>query len=308
MVVILLAATGWTHGRMPGTGHGYQPRPPEGSLTAGLPAPVPGQRARPGRRADTGACPATARGFSCLMRQRIRAAQRYLARQPGRIGLVLHDRVTGATWRNVNADAAFPAASTMKLAMATDLLLRIGADRIALRSGDWALIHEMLHESSDSAADRLWFAFQSRRFLRRIARFGMRGCSFSARQAYWGFMYCSPADLDDLMNYVLGDLTGSDRNYLIGQLRHVARIQQWGVWGAGAGRRPGNKDGWEDDNGTWITDTVGFAGPQARYTLAIMDEEVAPAGFHRGANTLTQLSALLFQGGHAPRPTAEATP
>jgi hypothetical protein len=121
-------------------------------------------------------------------------------------------------------------------------------------------------------------------------------------------MYCSPLDLDNLMNYVLGKLPGRDRDYLIGQLRHVGRIQQWGVWGAGHARRPGNKNGWEHDDGTWVTDTVGFAGPDARYTLSIMDEQRAPGDFHGGANTLTQVSGLLFRGGHVPQPTAKATP
>jgi hypothetical protein len=241
------------------------------------------------------------------MQRRIRAAQHYLARQRGRIGLVLHDRVTGATWQNANATTRFPAASTIKLAMVTDLLVRSRADRIKLSPGDWTLIYEVLHSSSDTAADRLWFTFENGRFLRRITHFGMRNCSFSG-QPYWGYMYCSPEDLDRLMNYVLGRLAGGDRGYLVGQLRHVARIQQWGVWGAGPGGRPGNKDGWEDDDGSWFTNTVGFAGPSGRYTLAIMDEQPAPSRFRWGANTLTQISALLFQGGHAPRPTAEATP
>jgi hypothetical protein len=53
---------------------------------------------------------------------------------------------------------------------------------------------------------------------------------------------------------------------------------------------------------------MGFAGPGGRYTLAIMDEQPAPSTFRWGMNRLTQKSARLFQGGHAPRPTAEATP
>ena len=306
--VFVLAATGCARGRISGAGPEFQGGPPAGPLAAGPSVPALGQQSGSGRRALTGACPAAARQFSCLMRRRIRAAQRYLARQPGSIGLVLHDRVTGATWQNANARTSFPAASTMKLAMITDLLVRARADRIGLSSGDWTLIYEVLHSSSDIDADRLWFTFENRRFLHRIARFGMTTCSFSARPPYWGYMYCSPEDLDHLMNYALGRLAGSDRSYLVGQLRHVARIQQWGVWGAGAGHRPGNKDGWEDDGGVWVTNTVGFAGPGGRYTLAIMDKQPARSRFRLGANTLTQISALLFQGGHVPQPTAEATP
>jgi hypothetical protein len=241
------------------------------------------------------------------MRRRIRAAQRYLARQPGRIGLVLHDRVAGATWRNAYARTAFPAASTMKLALVTDLLVRARAGRITLSRGDRTLIRDVLHSSSDTAADRLWLAFEDGRFLRRIARFGMTACSFSAGSPYWGYMYCTPEDLDHLMNYVLGRLAGGDRRYLAGQLRHVARNQRWGVWGAGPGWRPGNKDGWEYDNGIWVTNTVGFAGPMGRYTLAIMDKP-APSRFRLGTNTLTRISALLFPGHHVPQPTPVATP
>ena len=307
VAMFLVTASGCTRGRIPGTGLELQGGPPSGPLAAGLPAPVSGQRAGTGRRAATGACPVIPHGFSCLMRRRIRAARRFLARQPGRIGLVLHDRVTGATWRSANARIPFPAASTTKLAMAADLLLRADAQRITLRGGDRALMREALHDSSDAAATRLWFRYENGSFLHRITRFGMRGCSFSG-QLSWGFMYCSPEDLDNLMNYVLGDLTGDDRRYLVGQLRHVARNQRWGVWGAGRPSRPGNKDGWEDDDGTWVTDTVGFAGPGERYTLAIMAELPAPTRFHQGRNTLTHISALLFRGGHAPRLKADATP
>ncbi|HCU95399.1 MAG TPA: tat pathway signal sequence [Actinobacteria bacterium] len=300
VLVLAAAPSARASGRMTG--------PDQGAVAPQSPLPAPGQRAGPPHRALTGACPAIASGFSCLMRWRIRAAQRYLAGQPGRIGLVLHDRVTGATWRNANARADFPAASTIKLAMVTDLLRRARAGRIALTPSDWTLIYQALHESSDAAADQLWSAFENGRFLRRIARFGMTSGSFSASPPYWGYMYCSPEDLDNLMNYVLTGLPYGDRSYLIRQLRHVARIQQWGVWGAGQARRPGNKNGWEDDNGIWVTNTVGFAGPGARYTLAIMDEVSAHTGFRVGTNTLTQISALLFRGGHVPWPAAEATP
>ena len=57
-----------------------------------------------------------------------------------------------------------------------------------------------------------------------------------------------------------------------------------------------------------VIGTAGAAGPSARYTLAIMDKLPAPTRFRRATNTLAPISALLFQDGRAPRPTAEATP
>jgi len=243
------------------------------------------------------------------MASRIAEVQQYLAGRPGQIGIVLHDRQTGATWRNGAAYTDLPAASTIKLAIVTDLLLRNGSGAIQLTGGDWSLIHNALHESSDTAADALWQSFEDGSFLQRIRAFGMRNAYFTTPSApYWGFMYCSASDLDHLMNYVLDSIPTGARLYITRQIQHVAPIQQWGVWGAGPQNQPGNKDGWEDDGGTWITNTVGFAGPDARYTLAIMYDTAGSRGFHYGSTTLSQVASLLFQGHLGPAPTAEATP
>jgi len=243
------------------------------------------------------------------MTGRIHQVQRYLAGRPGQIGIVLHDRQTGATWRNSGAHTDLPAASTIKLAMVTDLLLRNGSGAIQLTARDWDLIHHALHESSDGAADRLWAAYEDGSFLGRIRRFGMHSAYFTTPGSpYWGFMYCSAADLSHLINYVLVHIPAGARAYVTRQIQHVAPIQQWGVWGAGRQNHPGNKNGWEDDSGTWITNTVGFAGPHARYTLAIMYNTKGARGFHYGATTLSQVAALLFRGHLGPAPTARATP
>jgi hypothetical protein len=242
------------------------------------------------------------------MRERIAAAGRYLAAAPGEIGLVLRDRVMDATWRNSNARRAFPAASTVKLAMAADLLVREESGVIRLTSADRSLIDAALRESSDTAADRLWSSFEDASFLTRIRAFGMTGASFTASPAKWGFVTCSATDLSNLMDYALDRLPASDRDEIIDDLQHVSPAQQWGVWGAGPGNQPGNKNGWVRTNGIWIVSTVGFAGPHARYTLAIMNHLGGEAGFQTGANTLTQIAAILFQGHQIPPPDVSATP
>ena len=242
------------------------------------------------------------------MQQRITEVEGYLATQPGHIGIVLHDRMSGATWRNAEASTVFPAASTIKLAMVLDVMLRNRAGTIQLGDDDWALIDAILSESSDTAADQLWGQFEGSSFLGSIRAFGMTSAYFSSSSAYWGFMYCSAEDLDNLMNYILNDAPPTVRDYITSRMQRVAPIQQWGVWGAGPANDPGNKDGWEDDSGVWIVNTVGFAGPQAQYSLAIMDDEQGAADFHQGTNTLDQISSLLFSGRYGPEPTVEATP
>lgn len=272
-----------------------------GPDVTGSPAP----RSSPASRSG---CAVIVRGFSCQMQERIAMARRYVAAAPGEIGLVLHDRVTGATWRNTNARRAFPAASTVKLAMVVDLLLREKSGEAQLTPADQSLIDAALRESSDEAADRLWYAYEDAGFLSRIRAFGMTGAAFTASPAYWGAMTCTASDLSNLMGYVLNQLPASSRDEVVTDLRHVSAVQHWGVWGAGPRNHPGNKNGWVSANGIWAVSTVGFAGQDARYTLAIMDHLGGEAGFPAGANALTQLAALLFQGHQIPSPEVSATP
>ena len=78
---------------------------------------------------------------------------------------------------------------------------------------------------------------------------------------------------------------------------------------------PGNKDGWSLEDHGWVINTVGFAGPDQQYTMAIMYNlggfrGVGDAGFKYGSNKLTQIASMLFQGRHttAPTPQASAVP
>jgi hypothetical protein len=257
-------------------------------------------------------CANIAPGFTCSMRNRIERALQYLRSQPGSLGIVVDDRVTGAVWQNGNATVAYPAASTMKLAMMTDLLLRNHNGNIHLTPADMNEMFASLYTSNDNDASDLWSRYEDSSFLNRIQGFGMSTATFTSSVPNWGFMYCSAQDLDNLMNYVLGSTPPTVRDYLVKQLQNVSPIdQQWGVWGAGPQNAPGNKDGWEYDP-PWITNTVGFAGPNQRYTVAIMYNledygNSGDAGFNFGTNVLTQISALLFQGHFTASPTPQAS-
>jgi hypothetical protein len=256
----------------------------------------------------SGGCVVAPDQFTCTMQHRITEVKHYLAHQPGEIGVELHDRDTGASWGNKDADTDFPAASTIKLAIITDLMRRQNTGSLALSSADWGLINEILYNSDDAAGDQLWFAYENGSFLQRVRRFGMRSAYFSGSPPYWGFMYCSAHDLDSLMDYDLDRLPAHERNYIVYRMRRVGHIEQWGVWGAGSDNHPGNKDGWENEGSDWITNTVGFAGPDERYTLSIMDNLGGAGDFHVGSTTLSEVASILFRGHLGPAPTAEATP
>jgi hypothetical protein len=265
-------------------------------------------------------CPVKmAAGFPCTMRENAKLARSYMQSLPGNLGLVLHDRDTGATWTWGSYATLFPAASTIKLAMMTDILQRQAAGQFALSPADQQAMFGALFTSNDNDADDLWFHYEDASFMNRIRAFGMNSTQFT-NQTYWGDVNTTAQDLDNLMNYVLGQAAPGIRSYLVYRMRHVSPIdQQWGVWGAGPQNQPGNKDGWEQDPngyGVWYTNTVGFAGPNQRYTLAIMYDlgstgEQGNAGFASGTNALTQISSLLFQGKQttlAPTPQASAVP
>lgn len=257
-------------------------------------------------------CPAAPHGFSCAMRARIAAVEHYLRNRPGFIGIVLHDRVTGATWRNKYAGTPVYMASTSKLGMAVTLLMQNQAGVIHLTSADWGTLYQMLHVSSDNAADNLWFKFGSSFYTGYFPKIGLTSVQYMPQAGvtgpYWGEMMCPADDLSKVVNYVLTDLPLSLRSYLVNTLRHVAGDQHFGVWGAGPANHPGNKDGWSVEKPGWIINSAGFAGPGARYTLAMMNSLNGQGGYHDGTTTVTEVAALLFRGHPIPAPTLQATP
>ncbi len=190
----------------------------------------------------TPACATTvARGFPCTMRERIVAVKHYANRLPGTIGIVLHDRATGATWHNANAGTLQPAASTIKLAMMTDILQRQRAGQFQLTPADRAAMFQALYTSNDDDADHLWYKYENASFMDRVRAFGMNNTRFTTAP-YWGDVDTTARDLDNLMNYVLDKAPPRIRHYLVYRLQHVSGIdQQWGVWGAGPAQPPGQQ-------------------------------------------------------------------
>ncbi|SDC49236.1 Beta-lactamase class A [Actinokineospora iranica] len=249
------------------------------------------------------ACAHPGSGFDCDLRGRFAEVQRYLAGRPGTVGVVVRDRATGAVWRNEHAGELTWTASTIKLGMVVDLLHRQRAGKIVLTPVDRALMTAMLHSSDDDAATTLWLRYSGVDHLTFNAAFPQYGLTSLRPQPgygrifpYWGFQKCTPDDLDRLINHVLDRVPAEDRAFILDQMRAVAPNQQWGVWGAGPGGRPGNKDGWSEEDGGWVMNSVGFVGPGERYTLAIMNNLRGQGGYDEGKATTTEVARILFAG------------
>jgi hypothetical protein len=252
--------------------------------------------------------PAGCRGeaeWSCTQQQRFAAASAHISRNvsgKGYLSVVFTDRQTGHTWRFGPTRHEGWTASTIKLAIATDLLRRQRAGQITLSAADRHDMATMLNFSDERASDRLWAKFGGDDMLARFRnQYGMTGLHFVpgfTAKTYWGFVKCTTDDLAALMNYVFAQVHPADRAYLVGALRGVAPNQQWGVWAAGPAQRPGNKDGWSyetDPYGKhWVANTIGFAGPDERYLIAVMYQVDSSGTLAGGVHTVSDVVALLF--------------
>jgi len=242
-----------------------------------------------------------ATGAGCDLRSRISAADAYLATRPGTVGYVLRDRTTGTRYRNSNAGTAIWTASTIKLAMVADLLARERAGKLHLSADDRKLMQLMLRNSDNDAADTLWTRYggpDHTVFNADFPVFGMTGVApqpgFGSMYPYWGFQKGTADDFDNLMNYILSQMNSADSSAIVAEMQRVGPEQQWGVWGAGSAMAPGNKNGWSTEEGGWVVNSVGFAGPGQRYTLAIMNALGGHGGYDDGVKTTTELSRILL--------------
>jgi beta-lactamase class A len=261
-------------------------------VTAAAPMPTAAADCSPG--------PTTS---DCDLQNRVAAADAYLATRPGSVGYVLRDRKTGATYRNSHAGELVWTASTIKLAMVVDLLTRQRAGIVTLSDSDRKLMAAMMHSSDDDATDTLWARYggpDHQAYNAAFPRYGMTDLQpqrgFSSIYPYWGFQKSTANDLDRLINYTLTNLQPAETAAIVYELQNVAPNQQWGVWGAGPAMAPGNKDGWSLEQGGWVVNSVGFAGPGQRYTLAVMNSLGGAGGYDDGVATTTRLSQVLLAG------------
>lgn len=238
--------------------------------------------------------------WTCEQLDRFDAVIRFIQDQPGQMGLVFRDRKTGGQWSTGDPYRLSWAASCTKLALAVDLLERGKSGGVTLSEKDKEQIGQMLNSSSDVAADALWKKYGDDATLTRWKeRFGMSHATFVEGFAHeWGFVKASARDFAALMRYVLETADGGIRSQVVDEMRGVAKNQRWGVWAAGEQQEPGNKNGWsnEVDEGSrsWVTNTVGFAGPDQRYILAIMYQLQPEGTLQQGVHAVSDATAILF--------------
>lgn len=223
------------------------------------------------------------------------AADSYAGTRLGSTGIVVRDRRTGEVWRNAAAGTRFRAASTVKLAIAVDLLVRARAGAVRPTAADRAALRAMIVSSDNAAAGRLWARFGAG------PRLGTYGLTDAVVGTDWGAVRCTPDDLERLVTYALERTDPADRATLVGLLRAVVPDQRWGVFGVASTAAPGGKNGWTPSPAGWAVDTAGFLGPEERWTVVVMTDLTgartdAPDDFGYGVQTVTGVVTTLFLG------------
>lgn len=242
----------------------------------------------------------SAKPSSLITSEHMDAAKKLIATKPGTMGIIVFDRQTGQEYREGTTTHLTWTASTIKLAIVTELLEKQRAGSIQLSSTDRSNIADILNWSSDDAATSLWDKYGKSALAPRMqTTYGMKTLTFiDGYKKFWGHMKCTAEDLMHLIKYVMGTLNSSDRAYIVGAMQHVGSIQQWGVWAAGPSLHPGGKDGWsiESDNGSkhWVTNSVGFAGPGERYLVALMYQLPPGKEIGDGVHAVSDLVATVF--------------
>lgn len=235
-----------------------------------------------------------------MWRQRYAAAADLVRSAPGTLGIIVWDRVAATHWRAGDTSHLTWTASTIKLAIVVGLLERARSGQIALDATAHRQIADILDFSSDDAATALWTRYGRDTQVRRFQQnYGMNRLTFVDGFArFWGHMKCTTEDLLNLITYVLTTLDPKDRATIMDGMRRAGPIQRWGVWSAGPELRPGVKNGWsiEPDAGAkhWVTNTVGFAGTDARFAIAAMYDLPAAKKIDDGVRTVSDTIATLF--------------
>jgi hypothetical protein len=237
---------------------------------------------------------------SLITPARLTAARKLIAAKPGVLGIIVFDRETGDEFREGTTTHLTWTASTIKLAIVTELLEKQRAGSIHLSTKDRSDIADILNWSSDDAATELWHKYGDDALVPRMtSTYGMKTLTFiNGFKRFWGHMKCTPEDLMHLIKYVMTRLNSADRAFIVNAMQHVGSIQRWGVWAAGTDLHPGTKDGWsiEPDNGSkhWVTNAVGFAGPNQRYLVALMYELPPNLEIGDGVHAVSDLVATVF--------------
>src|SRR6476661_8802213 len=138
-------------------------------------------------------------------------------------GFEVFDLKTGAVLTSHNAGQQFAAMSVVKLLIALDALDRNNWE--TLNGATQQEIHQMLADSDDEIANRLWTAGGGPAIVTRmVGQLGLTGTQPPDDPGEWGDTLITPQDMVTVYRYITEQVPGADRNLLLGALADAPRI------------------------------------------------------------------------------------
>jgi hypothetical protein len=221
-----------------------------------------------------------------------RAVRNYAGTQAAQVSMAVYDVASDRTmvyrpaFHNITA-------SIVKMDILETLLRREGE----LVPWERPLARVMIEHSDNAAASALWRRVGGGAGLGRYNRQAGLTATAPGPAGYWGLTSTTALDQLLLLRQIAFPsalLTGAQRRYALGLMRHVTPGQAWGVTGgATAGATVALKNGWLPHRGRWYVNSVGYVrGQRRRYLIAVL---TAGTSFAAQVRTIDHLAALAWR-------------
>jgi hypothetical protein len=216
------------------------------------------------------------------------------------VGFEVFDRQTDTVLASQNAGQQFASMSVVKLLIALD----------ALAKDNWEIpddatqqeLHQMLADSDDEIADRLWTADNGPTIVTRmVGLLGLTGTQPADDPGEWGDTKITSQDMVTVYRYITDQLPTPDRDLVLGALAGAPPIaadgfnQYFGIPDGMPHTTWAIKQGWGTSGAQAVMNSTGLVGTDLRYVVVVLASASAdsystvPAVLTAGAGVLAGL-------------------
>ncbi|MEV2270363.1 serine hydrolase [Nonomuraea africana] len=207
-----------------------------------------------------------------------RSLAAYLHRQPGRFAVAVYDRTTSMRYA-FRERSPFMLASVAKVDILLALLLQVQREHRRLTAGERQLADQMIRQSDNYSAHRLYTAIGGNRGFSDTLREQGIAHTWPGPGLYWGLSRSRPSDQVEVLDRLTdpdGPVSPRNRRYALQLMSSVDKSQAWGVSAAAPGGRVALKNGWlpaAEHGGLWTINSVGrLALPGHELLVAVLSE------------------------------------
>lgn len=210
------------------------------------------------------------------------------------------DRQNDTVLTSQNAGRQFAAMSVVKLLIALDVLA--GDDGMTPDEATRQKLHQMLAHSDDDIASNLWSTNGGPAIVTRmVILIGLTGTQPPENPRWWGHTLITAQDMVTVYRYIIDQLPGPSRDFLLGALAAAPQIaadgfdQYFGIPGGMPHTSWAVKQGWGTSGSRAVMNSTGLVGVGLRYVVVVLASAPAnrystvPAVVTAGAGAVADL-------------------